>query len=190
MESRGQLPLTIALDASIKAARVSLAGFYKVGGGLTAAMVKGDVGAVNAAMSAARAVFEEMGAEAMTHVIARPDSAVWAMLAKDGLKIDDEPEPGGAPPALRPKAEVPAKHKAGGPPAERRAAEAPAERAATEVPAERAAAEVPVRRKAAEAPALSGEGSEPEGVALLKAARKAGAKPKKSTGKKPRKPAK
>lgn len=93
IETRGVTPLVTALDGAIKTAKVALVTRYQVGGGLVAAAVCGEVGAVQAALQAAEAIINSFGVRGMTHVIARPDPSVWEMLEKEGLMIDD-PEPG------------------------------------------------------------------------------------------------
>ena len=158
IEAWGHLPLITALDAAIKAAQVNLASTHLVGGGLSTATVRGDVGAVRAAIDAAQATFNQMGAQGMTHVIARPDSAVWAMLKKDGLKVDDDPSPSGggsdpapsqaAPPAVKAEAKVPAT---------KAPAEVPAVKAEAEPPAVKSKAEVPVKRAEPQPPMVKPE---------------------------------
>ncbi|MDL2226499.1 BMC domain-containing protein [Deltaproteobacteria bacterium OttesenSCG-928-M10] len=123
IETRGLTPLVTALDGAIKAAQVTFEGRRLVGGGLVNATVTGDVGAVRAAMDAADGIIRQMGAIGMTHVIARPDEAVWAMLKKDGLNVPGSGEPS------------PADQSQTGAPVIRPEAMAPALRAATEVPA-------------------------------------------------------
>ncbi len=150
IETRGYTPLVTAVDGAVKAARVSLITAHLVGGGLAAATVSGEVGAVRAALDAAGAVIAGLGAEGMTHIIARPDPAVWAMLAKDGLATADEPGPetGGGPPKARPASEVPAV---------RPAAEAPAVKPEAQAPARRPTPEVPAVKPEAPMPALPGD---------------------------------
>lgn len=159
IETRGYTPLVTAVDVAIKAAQVTLESKTLVGGGLSTATVTGDVGAVRAAMSAAEAVIAALGATGMTHVIARTDSAVWAMLAKDGLKVDDG-KPDGSPPGGGPAKEPET------PAADSSVTEAltvmpeaglPAVRKEAEVPAERPEAEVPATREAAKVPATTGD---------------------------------
>ena len=49
IETRGLVAAVEAADAMVKAAEVSLVGTEKIGSGLVSVMVRGDVGAVNAA---------------------------------------------------------------------------------------------------------------------------------------------
>lgn len=147
IETWGHLPLINALDAAIKAASVNLTSSHLVGGGLSSAVVRGDVGAVKAAISAAQATLNQMGAKGMTHVIARPDQAIWAMLKKDGLKTDGDP----VPPASSGDQGLAA------PPAIKAMAEVPAVKVKAEVPAVKVKAEVPAPRPEAVAPTLKDE---------------------------------
>lgn len=158
IETRGYQPLVTAVDAAIKAARVSLVTTRLVGGGLVNATVRGDVGAVRAALDAALATINQMGACGMTHVIARPDPAVWALLAGDGLKGSDpwEPENGpkgpAGPPAVRPEPEMPAHRVSPEVPAVKPDSDPPATRVEPEVPVVKPETGVPVIRNADQPP--------------------------------------
>ena len=67
IETRGLVALIEASDAMVKAARVKL-----VGGGLVAAMVRGDVAACKAATDAGAAAAQRIGELVSVHVIPRP----------------------------------------------------------------------------------------------------------------------
>ena len=67
VETKGLVGAIEAADAMVKAANVNLVGYEKIGSGLVTVMVRGDVGAVKAAV-AARAVGEVVS----LHVIPRP----------------------------------------------------------------------------------------------------------------------
>lgn len=54
VETRGLVAAIEAADAMLKAANVTLVGTEKIGSGLVSVMVRGDVGAVNAAVQARR----------------------------------------------------------------------------------------------------------------------------------------
>lgn len=69
-----------AADAMVKAAKVSLVGKEKVGGGYVTVLVRGDVGAVKAATDAGAAAAERIGEVVSVHVIPRPHSDVEAIL--------------------------------------------------------------------------------------------------------------
>ncbi len=82
IETRGLVPAIEAADAMVKAAKVSLIGMEKVGGGLVSVMVRGDVGAVKAATDAGAAAAEKVGELLSVHVIPRPHSDVEIILPK------------------------------------------------------------------------------------------------------------
>ena len=73
-----------AADAMVKAANVALIGKVHVGGGLVTVMVRGDVGAVKAAVDAGAAAAERVGELISIHVIPRPHSDVEMILPKIG----------------------------------------------------------------------------------------------------------
>lgn len=83
VETKGYVGAVEAADAMVKSANVVLIGYTKVGAGLVTVMVRGDVGAVKAAVdagaSAARAVGEEVVSK---HVIPRPHADVEQLLPK------------------------------------------------------------------------------------------------------------
>lgn len=76
IETRGLVAAIEAADAMVKAANVQLVGYEKVGGGLVSVTVRGDVGAVRAAVEAGSAAASRIGEVVSTHVIPRPDAAV------------------------------------------------------------------------------------------------------------------
>jgi len=69
-----------ASDAMVKAARVELTGYEKIGGGYVTAIVRGDVAAVRAALEAGARGAERVGEIVSTHVIPRPHGNVDAVL--------------------------------------------------------------------------------------------------------------
>ena len=73
IETRGLTAAIEAADAMVKAAEVTLIGTEKIGSGLVSVMVRGDVGAVNAA---------KLGELVATHVIPRPHQDVEKILPK------------------------------------------------------------------------------------------------------------
>ncbi|MGI6082918.1 MAG: BMC domain-containing protein [Limnochordia bacterium] len=75
IETRGLVPLIEAADAMVKAANVEIASWRKVGGGLVTVAVRGDVGAVRAAVEAGSAAASRVGEVVSTHIIPRPDKA-------------------------------------------------------------------------------------------------------------------
>ena len=64
----------------VKAANVSLIGKVLVGGGLVTVMVRGDVGAVKAAVDAGAAAAKRIGELISVHVIPRPHTDVEYIL--------------------------------------------------------------------------------------------------------------
>ena len=76
VETRGLVAAIEAADAMLKAANVTLVGTEKIGSGLVSVMVRGDVGAVKAAVEAGSANASRLGELVATHVIPRPHSDV------------------------------------------------------------------------------------------------------------------
>ena len=76
IETKGLVGSVEAADAMVKAANVTLAGKVLVGGGLVTVMVRGDVGAVKAAVDAGAAAAERVGELLSIHVIPRPHADV------------------------------------------------------------------------------------------------------------------
>lgn len=84
VETRGLVGAIEAADAMVKAARVTLVGKEKIGGGFVTVMVRGDVGAVKAATDSGAAAAERVGELVSVHVIPRPHSEVESLLP-DGV---------------------------------------------------------------------------------------------------------
>jgi len=80
IETKGLVGAVEAADAMVKAANVSLVGKSKVGGGLVTVMVRGDVGAVKAAVDAGAAAAKNVGELVSIHVIPRPHGEVETIL--------------------------------------------------------------------------------------------------------------
>lgn len=80
IETRGLVAAVEAADAMLKAANVTLVGTEKIGSGLVSVMVRGDVGAVNAAVDAGKASAARLGEVVATHVIPRPHNDVEKIL--------------------------------------------------------------------------------------------------------------
>src|ERR1043165_9182437 len=76
IETRGFTAMVEASDAMVKAAKVELVGYEKIGGGYVTAVVRGDVAAVRAAVDAGVRAAEKVGEVVSTHVIPRPHSNV------------------------------------------------------------------------------------------------------------------
>ena len=71
-----------AADAMTKSANVTLMGYEKIGSGLVTVMVRGDVGAVKAAVDAGACAAEKVGEIVAQHVIPRPHTDVEKILPK------------------------------------------------------------------------------------------------------------
>ena len=80
IETRGLVAAIEAADAMLKAANVTLVGTEKIGSGLVSVMVRGDVGAVKAAVEAGGQSAQKLGEIIATHVIPRPHSDVEKIL--------------------------------------------------------------------------------------------------------------
>ena len=77
---RGLTAAIEAADAMTKAAEVALVGTEKIGSGLVTVMVRGDVGAVKAAVESGSAAASRLGELVATHVIPRPHTDVEKIL--------------------------------------------------------------------------------------------------------------
>lgn len=80
VETRGLTAAIEAADSMVKAAQVTLVGTEKIGSGLVTVMVRGDVGAVKAAVEAGAANAARLGELVATHVIPRPHNDVEKIL--------------------------------------------------------------------------------------------------------------
>ena len=72
IETKGFVGMVEASDAMVKAAKVDLVGYEKIGGGYVTAIVRGDVAAVKAATDAGAAAARRVGELVSVHVIPRP----------------------------------------------------------------------------------------------------------------------
>ena len=82
VETKGLVGAIEAADAMVKSANVQLVGYEKIGSGLITVMVRGDVGAVKAAVDAGSAAAKNVGQVQSCHVIPRPHSDVETILPK------------------------------------------------------------------------------------------------------------
>lgn len=80
VETRGLVAAIEAADAMLKAANVEMVGTEKIGSGLVSVMVRGDVGAVKAAVEAGSSSASRLGELVATHVIPRPHTDVEKIL--------------------------------------------------------------------------------------------------------------
>ena len=86
VETRGLIGAIEAADAMVKAANVHLIGKDQIGSGLVTVMVRGDVGAVKAAVDAGAAAAKRVGELYGVHVIPRPHSVVEFILPSVEVK--------------------------------------------------------------------------------------------------------
>jgi ethanolamine utilization protein EutM len=82
IETKGFVGAVEAADAMTKSANVSLVGTEKIGAGFVTVLVRGDVGAVKAAVDAGAAAASRVGELVSQHVIPRPHADVEKMLPK------------------------------------------------------------------------------------------------------------
>jgi len=83
IETRGLVPAIEAADAMTKAAEVHLVGREFVGGGYVTVLVRGETGAVNAAVRAGADACERVGDGLVAaHIIARPHNEVETVLGE------------------------------------------------------------------------------------------------------------
>ena len=76
IECRGLVAMIEAADAAVKSANVTLVGWEKIDAGLVTAIVRGEVGAVKAAVDAGAAAGRRVGEVLSTHIIPRPHSNI------------------------------------------------------------------------------------------------------------------
>ena len=84
VETKGLVGAIEAADAMVKAANVTLIGKEKIGSGLVTVMVRGDVGAVKAAVEAGAAAAKRVGELYGVHVIPSPHTDVEAIIPQIG----------------------------------------------------------------------------------------------------------
>ena len=82
IETRGFVGLVEASDAMVKAARVTLTRYEKIGSGYVTTLVRGDVGAVKAAVAAGEEAAKRVGELVSAHVIPSPHPQLEDILLK------------------------------------------------------------------------------------------------------------
>jgi ethanolamine utilization protein EutM len=87
VETKGGVASVEAADAMAKAARVEMSGQEEIGGGYVTIFVRGEVGAVKAAVDAGAATAKRIGELVAAHVIARPHSQTESMLPHGPARI-------------------------------------------------------------------------------------------------------
>ena len=76
VECFGLVAMIEAADAMVKAANVRLVGYEKIDAGLVTAIVRGEVGAVKAAVDAGAAAARRIGTVTAIHIIPSPHAEV------------------------------------------------------------------------------------------------------------------
>ena len=76
VECMGLVAMIEAADAMVKAANVKLVGYERIDAGLVTAIVRGEVGAVKAAVEAGASAGRRVGTVVATHVIPSPHAEV------------------------------------------------------------------------------------------------------------------
>ena len=91
IDTRGLVPVIEAADAMTKAAEVRLIGREFVGGGYVTVLVRGETGAVNAAVRAGADACERVGDGLVAaHIIARPHKEVEPVLPTSEATITED----------------------------------------------------------------------------------------------------
>ncbi len=85
VETQGKTAATLAADAMVKAANVRLVTMQQPGGGIIT-VVRGDVGAVKAAVDAGAAAASTVGKVRSAHVIPRPHEDVEDLLERPPVR--------------------------------------------------------------------------------------------------------
>jgi ethanolamine utilization protein EutM len=86
VETQGLAAATQAADAMVKAANVELVAKQQPGGGIITIIVRGDVGAVKAAVDAGAAAAAVVGTVRSAHVIPRPHEDVLGILERPPVR--------------------------------------------------------------------------------------------------------
>ena len=90
IETRGLVASIEAADSMVKAANVKLIGNVQIGGGLVTVMVRGDVGAVKAAVDAGTIAAARVGELVSLHVIPRPHIGIEDFLPSPGTNSTEK----------------------------------------------------------------------------------------------------
>ncbi|PLW76840.1 BMC domain-containing protein [Cohaesibacter celericrescens] len=104
IEATGLLTAIEAADSAVKSANVELVGYeFAKGGGMTVIKLYGEIGAINAAVSAARVSAAKVGQIVSTSIIARPADGVEAMVINaDTVGVNLPKPPHDTPPDATP----------------------------------------------------------------------------------------
>jgi Carbon dioxide concentrating mechanism/carboxysome shell protein len=88
IETRGKLAAIEAADVALKSANVALCGVENATGALITVKVVGDVGAVRAAVDAARVRASLLGEVVATQVLPRPATGIMPMVKQFGTVVE------------------------------------------------------------------------------------------------------
>ncbi|RTL66256.1 MAG: BMC domain-containing protein [Pseudonocardiaceae bacterium] len=88
IETRGLVGAIEAADAMVKAANVEIEGYRTLRNGQVSVLVRGDVGAVKAAVDAGAAAAARVGEPCAAHVIARPHGDTETMIGQSVVPLD------------------------------------------------------------------------------------------------------
>jgi len=72
IETKGLVAAIESVDAMAKSANIALVGMERIGGGYVSVFVRGEVGAVKAAIDAGTAAAKKVGEVVSVHIIPRP----------------------------------------------------------------------------------------------------------------------
>ena len=90
IETKGLVASIEAADSMVKAANVRLIGKVQIGAGLVTVMVRGDVGAVKAAVDAGETAAKRVGEVVSIHVIARPNNDIENLLPSLSVNLPED----------------------------------------------------------------------------------------------------
>ena len=80
VETKGLVGAIVAVDTMSKSASVEILGSREIGAGLVSVFVRGDVGAVKAAIDSAVAAVKKVGELASIFIIAKPSEEALKMI--------------------------------------------------------------------------------------------------------------
>ena len=82
IETRGLVAAIVAVDNMSKSASVEILGSREIGAGLVSVFVRGDVGAVKAAIDSAAAAVKKVGEIVSIHIIAKPSPEALELIPR------------------------------------------------------------------------------------------------------------
>lgn len=91
IETKGFIAAVEAADSALKAANVSLVGQKRVGSGLVAVILTGDVAAVKAAIEAGTESASAVGTVVAAQVIASPHEEMSSLILGEPVKAEAKP---------------------------------------------------------------------------------------------------